>query len=68
MRMSLAEGEELGSNLLQVAEIDTQPYELLRMRHVLDSENGPDADVDLVEVRGEEEGFDGTLASCSTLC
>ena len=26
--------------------IDTQPYELLRMRHVLDSENGPDADVD----------------------
>jgi hypothetical protein len=51
-----------------VAEIDTQPYELLRMRHVLDSENGPDADVDLVEVRSEDEGFDGTLASCSTLC
>lgn len=41
-----------------VAEIDTQPYELLRMRHVLDSENGPDADVDLVEVRGGDEGFD----------
>jgi hypothetical protein len=33
-----------------VAEINTQPYELLRMRHVLDNENGPDADVDLVEV------------------
>ena len=30
----------------------------LRMRHVLDSENGPDTDVDLVEVRGDE-GFDG---------
>src|SRR6201984_3153351 len=44
---------------LVVAEIDTQPYELLRMRHVLDSENGPDADVDLVEVRGGDEGFDG---------
>src|ERR1700726_937920 len=42
-----------------VAEIDTQPYELLRTRHVLDSENGPDADVDLVEVRGGDEGFDG---------
>src|SRR5438445_6321397 len=57
MRMSLAEGEELGSNLLQVAEIDTQPYELLRMRHVLDSENGPAADVDLVEVRGGDGGL-----------
>ena len=42
-----------------VAEIDTQPYELLRTRHVFDSENGPDADVDLVEVRGGNEGFDG---------
>src|SRR5260370_755969 len=42
-----------------VAEIATQPYELLRTRHVLDSENGPDADVDLVEVRGGDEGFDG---------
>src|SRR6202022_3374503 len=46
-----------------VAEIDTQPYELLRTRHVLDSENGPDADVVFVEVRGEvrggDEGFDG---------
>jgi hypothetical protein len=39
-----------------VAEISTQPYELLRMRHVLGSENGPDADVDLVEVRGGDEG------------
>src|SRR5437016_5387988 len=58
--MSLAEGEELGSNLLQVAEIDTQPYELLRMRHILDSENGADADVDLVEVRsGEMRGLMG---------
>jgi len=27
--------------------------------HVLDSENGPDTDVDLVEVRGGDEGFDG---------
>jgi len=44
-----------------VAEINTQPYELLRMRHVLDNENGPDADVDLVEVRGGDEGFDGRL-------
>src|ERR1700686_4331896 len=35
-----------------VAEIDTQPYDL-------DNENGPDADVDLVEVRGGDEGFDG---------
>src|SRR6266550_4955761 len=56
MRMSLAEGEELGSNLLQVAEIDTQPYELLRMRHVLNSENGPDGTSILsrseVEMRG----------------
>jgi hypothetical protein len=42
-----------------VAEIDTQPYEHLRMCHVLDSENGPDGDVDLVEVRGGDEGFDG---------
>jgi hypothetical protein len=42
-----------------VVEIDAQPYELLRMRHVLDSENGPDADVDLVEVRDGDEGFDG---------
>src|ERR1700688_3066793 len=42
-----------------VAEIDTQPYELLRTRHVLNSENGPDADVDLVEVRGGDEGVDG---------
>src|SRR6202795_773698 len=31
----------------------------LRMRHVIDSENGPDTDVDLVEVRGGDEGFDG---------
>ena len=51
-----------------VAEIDTKPNELLRMRHVLDSENGPDAVVDLVEIRGEDEGFDGTPDSCSTLC
>jgi hypothetical protein len=27
--------------------------------HVFDSENGPDTDVDLVEVRGGDEGFDG---------
>src|SRR5215471_6263084 len=29
------------------------------MRHVLGSENGPDADIDLVEVRGGAEGFVG---------
>ena len=50
------------------AEIDTQRCELLRMRHVLDSENGPDADVDLVEVGGGDEAFDGRRISCSTLC
>ena len=42
-----------------VAEIDRQTYERLRMRHVLDGENGPDTDVDLVKVRGGDEGFDG---------
>jgi hypothetical protein len=31
----------------------------LRMRHVLDSENGPDTDVGLVERRAGDEGFDG---------